>query len=238
MKKAIIRKHLQDNIGQNETCINCKNGYNMVTNPLTPYIIADKTTKENDRIMFIGKAARGDSFGTLINEIFEDVTEFGEDFLENSSWAYYSYTRDIIQDYYGDFDTAFKHITFSNMVKCNNETNNDTTPNEAKSCCIDKNKFIWKEVQIIRPRRIIFYTHFYYDDFIEKFRPLNCASIKDITTKENKIKVGKKASLFWHRQFYDMNNNLICSFLRTSHPMLKKKKDFVSSILNWLRSTE
>jgi hypothetical protein len=210
----------------------------MITNPLTPYIISDKITKEIDRVMFIGKAARGDKFGTLIDEMIEDVTEFGEDFFENSSWAYYSYTREIVESYYGDLVKGFNHITFSNMVKCNNETLNDTIPYDAKVCCVDKNRFIWKEVDIVKPKRIVFYTHFYYDDFIEKYRPTNCSFIKDITNKEYRIEVGSKTSLFWHRQFYDDHDNLICSFLRTSHPMLKNKKDFVASVVDWLRLTE
>ena len=238
MKQSIIDKHLYDEIGRNEICLHCKDKNDMFTNPLTPYIISDKLSEEKDRVMFIGKVAIGDSFGTLINEMLEDVTEFGEEFLETSSRAYYSYTKEIVEEYYGGFDKAFKHITFSNMIKCNNETVNDTTPYDAKICCIDKNKFIWKEVDIIKPRRIIFYTHYYYDDFIEKFRPQNCLFIKDITSKENRIEIGNKTSLYWHREFYDHSNNLICSYLRTSHPMMKNREDFVSSIIAWLRSTD
>lgn len=237
MKQSIINMLLLDKIGLNEVCINCKAKNNMVTTPQTPYIISNNSTLTKDRIMFIGKVARGDGFGEMIEDNLEDVTSFGEELLSDSAWAYYAYTREIIERYYGDLDKAIEHISFANIMKCNNETTNDSTPWDAKICCIDKNQFIWKEINIIKPKRIIFYTHYYYDLFIENFRPLNYDSIKDITDKNHRIKIGMKTSLYWHREFYDKDNNIICTFLRVSHPMLKNKNDFVQMIISWLLQT-
>jgi hypothetical protein len=115
---------------------------------------------------------------------------------------------------------------------------NDSTPYNAKVCCIDENKFIWKEVDIIKPRRIIFYTHYYYDDFIERFRPQYQLRFKDLTDRQFRISVGGKTSLYWHRDFFDANENIICSFLRVSHPMMKNREDFIEAIVDWLRQTE
>jgi hypothetical protein len=238
MKSAIINKLLQDNIGQNETCKNCKEQNGMITKPLTPYMISDSATLPDDRIMFIGKAARGDGIGEEINDYLEDVTSFGKKFLSESSWAFYSYTKEIVEKYYGNFDEALKHISISNMMKCNNETMTDTTPWEAKINCIEKNRFIWNEMEILMPKRIIFYTHSYYDKFINDYKPANCSSVKDITDINYRITIGEKTSLYWHREFRDVKNNVICSFIRVSHPMKKKRQEFVDSILNWLKQTE
>ncbi|HEY5591892.1 MAG TPA: hypothetical protein VIK55_12845 [Paludibacter sp.] len=238
MKQTIIDQLLIDKIGINKVCNNCKVQNGMCTTPLTPYLISDNLTLPNERIMFIGKVARGDSFGEYVADNLEDVTSFGKDYLENNSWAYYSYTKEIVETYYGDFERALKYISFSNMVKCNNETMNDTTPWDAKVNCIDKNKFIWKEVEIIKPKKIIFYTHNYYDTFIEKFRPTDCYSINDITDINHRVNIGNKTSLYWHREFLDKNNNIVCSFLRVSHPMMKNRVDFIDSILTWLKQGE
>ena len=237
MKEQLITQLIKEQIGNNSICKLCRSENSIDTIPLSPYLISENDSLPNERIMFIGKTARGDGIGEYIDDTIEDVTKFGNDFIRNSSWAFYSYTNEIIQRYFGDFEKGIKNITFSNMVKCNNSSMTDTTPYGAKICCVEKNKFIWKEVDIIKPKRIIFYTHYYYDDFIESFRPKNCTKVKDITNRNERIKVGRKTSLFWHRELYDNANNLICSFLRTSHPMMKNRIDFIDCIYEWLNKT-
>lgn len=235
MKDDIINKLLNDKIGLNDICKGCKQQNNMFTTPLTPYLISNKSIDPENRIMFIGKVARGEDVGFKIEDNLEDVTEFGEQSLRNSSWAFYSYTKEIVETYYGDFERALPHISFSNMVKCNNETMNDTTPYDAKICCIEKNRFIWKEVEIIEPKRLIFYTHSYYDNFINDYRPQNYHRHKDITDINFSVPIGAKVSLYWHREFYDKSGNIICKFLRVSHPMMQRRRDFIDCVLNWLR---
>lgn len=238
MKQLILKKLIDDEIGLNTNCDICKKNNNTFTSPFSPYLIADNSTNPKDRIMFVGKVARGDGIGDICEGILEDVTSFGEKYFRSSSWAFYSYTNEIVEKYYGDIEKAIKHISFSNMVKCNNETMNDTTNFEAKISCIEKNQFIWKEIHIIKPKRIIFYTHYDYDYFIRVFKPNNFSYYKDIKDEKYRIKVGNKTSLYWHREFYDNDHNLICSFLRVSHPMMKNRNDYVNAILHWLKETE
>ncbi|MBW8334621.1 MAG: hypothetical protein K0M40_21580 [Prolixibacteraceae bacterium] len=228
----------KDKIGENEICNKCRKGTNICTTPLSPYLISDEEINPNDRIMFIGKTARGSDFGEETDMFYEDVTTFGNDYIRNSSWAYYSYTRDIIEKYYGSIDAGIKYITYSNLMKCNNDSSKDTTPYSAKQYCLNENKFIWKEIDIIQPGRLIFYSHHFYDDFIESFRPSNFYRFSDITDKSNAVEVGAKYSLYWHREFFDKDNKLICAFLRTSHPERLNKEDFVQNVLRFLKDTE
>lgn len=127
MKKTIIELLLKSQIGVNPVCVGCKDLNKMDTTPLTPYIIPDKSTPEEERIMFIGKVGRGDGFGKKVEDNLEDVTEFGIEEFEASSWAFYSYTKEIAETYYGDFEKPSDHICFSNLVKCKNSSMNDTT---------------------------------------------------------------------------------------------------------------
>lgn len=234
MKQILISRFLSDNIGINSFCKECRESGEIITTPLTPYLVPSSNDEPNEKILFVGKVARGDSIGEMVAEKLEDVTSFGEEYLKESSWAFYAYTREILEKYYGSLDIAISHVSFSNMVKCNNESTNDTTPWETKICCIEKNRFIWKEIEILKPKRIIFYTHYYYDYFIKDFLPDNCMYTKDITNDKNRIKIGNRSSLFWHRNFYNADNKIICSFLRVSHPMMKKKDEFVNAIVTWL----
>jgi len=234
----IYEQFKKDKIGENEICNKCRKETNICTTPLSPYLISDEEINLNDRIMFIGKTARGSDFGRETEIFYEDVTAFGHDFIRNSSWAYYSYTREIIKRYFGSIDTGIKFITYTNLMKCNNESTQDTTPYSAKRYCLNENKFIWKEIEIIQPKRLIFYSHNYYDDFIENFRPSNCHHLIDVTDKANTAAVGKKFALYWHREFFDKEGKLICAFLRTSHPERLKKEDFVQNVLYFLKGTE
>ena len=123
MKQVVINQFIKDNIGINEICKGCANRNNNIEPiGLTPYLISDSNTDPKNRIMFIGKVARGNDFGEEVTENLQDVTGFGVDFITNSSWAFYSYTRDIIENYFGDLEKAIPNISFSNMVKCNNES--------------------------------------------------------------------------------------------------------------------
>lgn len=234
----IYEQFEKEKIGENVICSKCRKETNICTTPLSPYFINDEKINPDERIMFIGKTARGSGFGEETDIFFEDVTAFGNEFIRNSSWAYYSYTREIIEKYFGNIDSGIKYITYSNLMKCNNESTQDTTPYIAKQYCLNENKFIWKEIDIIQPKRLIIYSNRFYDDFIENFRPMNCDHFKDVTDKFNKVEVGEKYALYWHREFFDKNGKLICAFLRTSHPERLNKKKFVQNVLTFLKETE
>jgi hypothetical protein len=137
------------------------------TTPLSPYLIADEEILPKDRIMFIGKTARGSDFGEETDMFYEDVTVFGNDFIRNNSWAFYSYTREVIKRYFGSIDAGIKHISYSNLIKCNDDSTRDNISYITKQYVLNENRFIWKEINIIQPKRLIFYSHSYYDDLLK-----------------------------------------------------------------------
>ena len=175
MKNKLFQMYEENNCGVNNFCLNCRKESSIKNNALGPWLIQDGKTETG--IVFIGKVARGDNLGTIINGI-EDVTEFGDDMIRYSSWAYWKYTREIIKKLYADLEKGLLDITFTNIVKCNNSMQNDTTMSSTKRYCITENRFIWKEIDIINPLIIIFYTNYQYDEYINQIFATKCSNVQ------------------------------------------------------------
>ena len=221
-------------MGSNELCQACRRETNVKTNALGAYLICD-TAFRNDNILFVGKVARGDSIGTEIGDRLEDVTAFGNDFIRTSGWPFYSYTRAIIESVYGGLDKGLPHVSFTNLVKCNNATTVDSTEYQTKDYCIRQNGFIWKEIEILKPRMVVYYANSEYDDFIWQFQFSGSASFKD---KEKSVKVGAKEMPYWVRNFYNTANHPIMCSLRIGHPERKNKEDYVQIVSNWIKRNQ
>ena len=136
MKRELLEFYKNENMGGNNLCCECRNNTNIETYAQTPYIICNKKY-QGSGIMFVGKLARGDSIGTELSPFLEDVTAFGNEFIHDSGWPFYSYTREIIINLFGNIDDGLKRVSFANIVKCNNNQNRDTTDYLAKEYCIN-----------------------------------------------------------------------------------------------------
>lgn len=233
MKKKLFEIYKNLKMGSNEICRNCRNLTQIENNALSAWIIQNKQSETN--ILFVGKVARGDQIGELINEKLEDATVMGDELIHESSWAYWSYTREIIKTVYGDLDSGLKNVSFTNIVKCNNNTDEDTTSYIAKQHCISQNKFIWKEIEILRPKKVIFYTNYYYDDFIDEYTPTFASKISEIKDRNCEIKIGKKTMPWWERNYFSKNDQLVLSTLRIGHPERKKKIEFIKMVSDWIK---
>ena len=159
MKTRILKMMMDEGVGSNPCCVECRGKETPLSNALSPWIVSKKHISNNG-VLFVGKVARGDSLGEEIAPSLEDVVSFGTDFIKESPWAYWVYTRAIVEAVYKDLKTGLKHVSFTNMVKCNNESTPDTSSYDAKVCCIRKNRFIWKEIEILKPlSRSFLYPH-------------------------------------------------------------------------------
>jgi hypothetical protein len=123
----------------------------------------------------------------------------------------------------------------SNIVKCNNTTTVDTTPESVKSFCINDLKVIWKEIETLSPKRVIFYTNVWYNDYIDMYNPKGCVRAEDLA--DTQIDIGNKVSPYWHRRFFDAKDNVICDFLVLGHPARLDKEDFICTVLSWMNET-
>lgn len=233
MKTNILKMMINEGVGANPCCVECRENEGKLSNALSPWIVCEEQYN-NDNILFVGKIARGDSLGEEIAQSLEDVIPFGTDFIKECSWAYWSYTRSIIETVYNDLETGLRHISFTNMIKCNNESTPDTSSYNAKVCCLRNNKFIWKEIELLKPRIAVFYTNTDYDEFIEEFQPSYSTRVENHTDRNERVQVRGKTMPWWDRSFYDAQNNEVFRFLRVGHPERKSKEAFVGQVSEWI----
>ena len=233
----ILNYYKEIHLGKNDICTNCikinhKKNCNL-SSPNSMWKVGQNFSYQNNKILFVGKVARGENTGPKIDNLFEDSTALGDKLLLESSWAYWNYTREIIKNIYGNIESGKEKIAFTNMVKCNDSINTDKTTGTTKNHCIEQLGVIWNEIKLLRPNKIIFYTHFDYDRYITSFRPTY--KFRDITNITNRIKIGAKKMPWWERAFYDENGNIDTEFLRIGHPERKNKIDFVREVTNWIK---
>jgi hypothetical protein len=227
-------KHV--NLGNNEICKKCKDLHKRANLELYPpaslWNVGDKFETDQYKVMFVGKPARG-SPGEDTGYGFLDCRKCGAELYNGVGWPYWNYTKEISKRLYGSAEEGWNRIAFSNIIKCNNSVDIDTATYDMKKHCIDELRVIWKEIEILQPKNVVFSTHWYYDDFIDKF--IIGDKYKDITDRNHRIPNGKKKISWWHREFYK-DGQLIMRILRTAHPERQQKEGFVSKIVEWIKA--
>ncbi len=115
-------------------------------------------------------------------------------------------------------------------------TYNDYTTDTMMKNCLNKIGVFWNELNILKPKHVIFFTHYYYDNFLndDAFFNLNKFTIKEIQDKNFSKQNGAKRILWWDRHFYK-GDKLVMRVLRTSHPQYQKKEEFVEKMANWIK---
>ncbi len=235
MKEEVFEIYKQISIGKNDICLNCRSKESKLTNPLSMYHIGKNFSNSKNTILFVGKNAYGEPGEIVENFLFLDSTDFGRDSLElkeeySSRRAFYSYTNEIIKRHFGSYDNGENSVALTNIVKCNNQSIQDTTTFNTKKSCINDLGVIWKEIEVLKPKRIIFYTGRHYDEFIKNYKPKDCFEIIDIVDNHNEC--------WFHRKYLNQSGIIICDILRTFHPQRKNKEHFVNKICNWLNDTK
>jgi hypothetical protein len=238
MKETIFEMYKNISVGRSAICQEC-NKDGELDFPLSIYFVGEKFHPSADTVLFVGKTAvGGEGIGAFINDSFYDTTDFGEKSLDGNAHksSFYSYTNEIIETYYGSYEEGKKFTALTNLVKCNNGSTKDETTYVIKEHCINHLKVIWREVEILKPKRIIFYTGRDYDDFIDAFIPDNFCSYNDIEDNEQEC--------WWHRQFVNKDNITVCDILRVYHPDYMRyvggqaKENYISKIVDWLQRTK
>lgn len=233
MKASILKMMMDEGVGSNPCCVECREKEKSLSNAFSPWVVCKKQPSNNS-VLFIGEIALGNGLGEEIAPSLEDVVPFGTDFIKESPWAYWAYTRAIVEAVYKELEIGLKHISFTNMIKCNNESTPDTSSSAAKVCCIRINRFIWKEIEVLKPRVAVFYTNTDYDGFIDELKPSYSIRFEDRTDRKERRPGGSKTMPWWERSFFDSKNNEVFRFLRVGNPEGKLKEAFVGQVSEWI----
>jgi hypothetical protein len=229
---AIFQMYSDIAIGKNEICADCirKAIGAPLSKPISFWTVGNKFTDDPFKVLFVGKTARGNP-GVDHGKGYLDARTVGTDLFFSSAWHYWSYTNEIVRRLYKSEAEGWQRIAFTNLVKCNNSSASDNTPPERMHNCLSRLGVFRREVEILKPKRIVFYTHWDYDEYIASFRYGETYS--DVTARSATRPNGKRAIPWWHRQFYS-EGRVVMEFLRTSHPERKSKEEYVSDIVGWI----
>lgn len=202
-------------------------------------------------LAFVGKTTWMDSedYSKLpkIGPIYDGRKEinyfFGPDIWRYKYWLT---IKKICQEIYSkeNNDLSFlDNVFITNLVKCNvNKKGVDSkniTGYDYFSNCID---IFEKEIEIVKPSHIIFFTNSQYDDLISNLSfGFEKNRHQDFSTKEHRKEITQrnlknKDVCWWHRRFYEIGK-LEMNFLRTRHPQ-GAPKELANEIINWVNSTK
>lgn len=188
-----------------------------------------------DKVVFVGKIARGDGLGQLVSYRLENVAPFGSNSIRSCTWPYWSYTREIMIRVFGSLDQGLKHCGFTNLIKCNNSSMLDTSSETQRHQCIKENRFIAHELNVMRPKAVIFYVGTAYDEYLRELVPESAAGHEDEI--DTRVIIGKKQMPWWSRRFFDSDGVTVARYLRIGHPERMKKQVYVFKVAEWVTRT-
>lgn len=226
---------------ENKYCRICRT-YKKISKPISFHHIGSNFDKDKYKIVFVGKNTWCNSDYDAGNKGYVDARFFGLEYSNKPSTAFGKKMQIVVNMLYPDLsiEEGMQNIAITNMVKCNTtgkENNpNDKTPKEIKDNCIISCGVIQKEIEILKPKRIIFMTGKRidgtdYDKYIKsfKFGYSECDDGKDIKIDDKNVS--------WSRTLFNKDRNDFLFMLRVSHPQGKNGDNFVNNIVKWIKLT-
>ncbi len=237
-ENELLKIYHDMNLGDCDICKKCREALKCpgeLSAPVSAWCIGNAFYEQTKRILFVGKTARSNpgKICDSIGDAFADTREFlwWETYDNNGKItampsAYWGYTAEITKRIFGIDSPEF--ISFTNMVKCNYSPDVDTTNNTMKNNCIKKHRVLMQEIKHIKPTHIIFYTGRSYD----KYLPAVFDSYKII---KDETKLIGAYDMPWQEGIGSINDESY-HVLRIGHPGMKKREDFVGSVVEWINS--
>lgn len=224
-EKKLMEMYDSIKLGDNLICKECKASVPELSMPVSAWCVGNHFYEHEKRVLFVGKTARSDPGNVYVSyrTAFHDTREL----LWKMSWAYWNYTGGITEALYGE--DSPEYIAFTNMVKCNDSPDIDTTSELVKRNCVCRLKVLSHEIDVIKPTHIVFYTNRDYDNVLpeafDDFRVL----------KDDNVRVGQR-SMPWMEASGSIGESGY-QILRIGHPQYKKRDEFIRLVCNWVNET-
>ena len=217
------------NIPNNAICIGCDSSYKQ---PLLPWQIGSNFFTPEGGIFIAGKPHRGVP-GDVLDSGIIDGREVGKHLFFNESWPYWSYTKEALNAIYHSPENSWEHIAFSNIVKCTNTDSTDKTTWDCAKKCITENKVIFEEIELLKPRKVVFFTWSMHRNLLTEIPFAIEKTIENITDSNFQKKCGAKQLGWWDRSFVATWGEKI-DLLVVGHPERMKKNEYVEILSEWL----
>jgi hypothetical protein len=248
LEEKVFAMYKDKQLWGNQHCLDCREavdpGNEKMEGPVSIWHCGEHFLSESDpyRILFVGKTAVDCPSETQVDGVF-DVTGWADEAImgDNSRAqrsAYWVYTRAIISNIYNnlDLDAAWERIAFTNLLKCNTSTTQDTSPGAMKDYCLRKLGVFAAELRVLRPRTIVIYSGGQYDEYLGEALFGEGWRDDPDSGREHKIQCGAKSLRWWSGSV--VSGELAgCRVLRTDHPERKKKAEYVNFVADWIRTS-
>lgn len=234
-------------IGNNSECMNCKTTEKNLQNPIHTWLIGDEFEQSSLRILIVTKTAINDDSWTEKYNINKEILCGLSDLNETAIWLLKYKRRSptlrriskIAKAIHNDPDNCYNRIAWTNLIKCNSGTTQDTTSDAMADSCLNIQGFIWKEIELLRPTHILFLTGTKYDSYIgNEFKN---KMDKYIYSSEKYGIMDHKMNV-WEFTVKNKINGDCFKCVRTWHPQNRKKGMtdyfYVQSLVDWIRTTE
>lgn len=226
-EKSVFDMYKRCGLGSSEKCSFCRKENPGLFKPISIWHIGEQYAMSKHRVLFVGKAARGsiEQDASNINSV-SDGTALAGQLYHEVGWPFWSYTRAIANELYGE-GKGWEEIAMTNMVKCNSSETVDTTRDSVKWNCAG---YLRREIELLMPKNIIFYTNAWYDDAV--------ASLFDKieNTDHRDVPCGQKQMHLW--SFSGMVNGHAVRVLRAGHPERMQKADYTSQIIAFIQGED
>lgn len=246
LKDDVMDMYKQINLGSHRICQQCKraNKSTGLSKPLSLWNAGRDYRQDKYKLLLVGKNGRGQLSDWERSDKIIDGTKMVEELLETGR-AFWKYSEEIARCINGrGGNTGIDNIAMTNLIKCNNLLNdhgrnddgsaNDRTTESMKDNCISNLQVIWKEIAILRPKNIVIFSHYYYDEYLDQIP--NFELIRQKHDRKHTRINGNKQMFWWERE--GRLNSMPVRILRTSHPERQNKEGFVKKITDWVKNSK
>jgi hypothetical protein len=214
----------------------CRDCDARVRHPLLPWLVGRRFFETSERLVFVGKPHRGIP-GEILPSGIVDPRHSVQPGLWNSKWPYWRYTREIAENLYGE--NAFESIAMTNLIKCTNVAPGDLSQDQTSylmaECCILRLGVIWRELELLEPRTIVFYTHGLYRHTLDSLPIAVPGTIRELASQNYAVQCGKKRLRWWERECKTSWADRV-RILTVGHPERMRRTDYGRLITDWVRS--
>lgn len=209
--------------------------------PLLPWWVGKDYGADEKKVLFVGKPHRARG-GRLPGEILPsgiiDPSAEIESYWKEH-WAYWRATRLIAENLFGEH--GHDRIALTNLIKCTNvgasaadTRSTDRTTKCMADSCVGKLGVAWREIGILKPTYVVFYTFSMYRQLLEYIPDAKPGSIKDITGIDHRVPCGAKSLGWWDRKAV-VPWAPEFRILVVGHPERMQRLGYVDRVTNWLQ---
>jgi hypothetical protein len=216
-----------------------------IRHPLLPWNVGAQFS-DSDRIVFVGNT-HNNMPGEILSSGIIDPTDWICLKEDKHKWPCWHYTSRVADELYGgeyhvSGHNAMEFIAFTNLIKCTNVgtdgdscTSTDKTTDKMAESCVIKLGVIWKEIELLEARTVVFYTYGRHRKMLQDIPFAVDGSIHEITSINHTVPCKKTKRIgWWERECRtDWTDNL--RILVVGYPHSRGQEEFVELLANWIR---